>query len=269
MSRSQLNRALQALSGGLQSVAAYRAHREEKEEDRSFQTEIMERQQAFQQRLATMGMEHQSAEAQKTREHASAEAAETRLFQKDLAQMQINSAESRHAQSIAATYAGIEAQAKAMEAAAGDRQLARQLDVHKLNVSQAASRYEALASARLKEIEKATGNAMNIGEGRLEAAISAIDERYQGPMSEAMDQIESAIRPMAELVGLEGDSFLPERDPDASVDRDRVSRAVELVKNQMEGQPLKPESELVEAFKRMNMTDHEARMAARKLVTGR
>lgn len=269
MSRSRLNKALQALSGGLQSVAAYRAHREEKEDDRAFQTETMERNQAFQERLSTMGMEHQSAEAQKTRDHASSEAAEGRLFQRDLAEMQIESAEARHAQSMAATYAGIAAQADALQATVEDRDLGRKVEVLKLGVTQAASRYESLAAARQKEIEKASANPINMKPESLQAAISAIDERYSEQMATAMEEIDAAIRPMAALVGMEeGEApSMTRSDPSASVDRDRVSRAVDMVQTQMAGQPLKSESEMVEAFKKMNLSDHEARMAARQMIT--
>lgn len=230
MSNNRLRNALQALSGGLTTIAQYRGMKEEKAEEREFQTETLERQQAFQERLAGKQMDHQSALQEKGFEHQSAEGEKDRLFRTDIAKMEMDSAERRHAQSMSAQYAGLRQQAEQFAAGREDKGLDRQLKVYEMGVEGAADQYTQLVKAMQGEMTAVAKDTMIIGEERKKAAADAIRESYAPQLAAAREEIDNNMRGYAEVVGAK----LPEKpeaggaEPAGGVDIDRIAqRAVE------------------------------------------
>ena len=200
MSNSRLHAALKALSGGLTTIANYRAHRDEKAEDRAFQTETLERQQAFQERLSTMQMEHQSAEGEKSRQHASAEADKTREHSLELFKLQDASANARHAQSMGAQYAQIQLAREQLQATTEDRKLGRKLGVAETAVKTLAEQRDSLVETMNEEIKTSTEKVHDPAQRQQVA--SDIRERYNTDIQKIDQKLKVELDDYASLVGM-------------------------------------------------------------------
>lgn len=284
MSNNRLRAALQALSGGLTTIASYRAHQDEKAEERAFQTETQERQQAFQERLVGKQMEHQSMEADKTRQHASAEGEKDRLFRMDLSKMEMESAERRHAQSMSVQYASLKQQAEQFTASREDKGLDRQLKVHEMQVENAADQYTQLIKAMQEELKALSGDMMlSVNAEQRKAAEDAVRARYAPELAAAREEIDAGMRGYAGTVGVElpskaeppgatsggGEDSAPATDSvpssgEQEVNGEKVRRAVAAYLREMPAAAKVEPARLKQAFIEYGLNEAEAAEAARK-----
>lgn len=277
MGDSRISNALKALAGGLQTIGAARREDEQIEGQRNFQKGMQESNQAFQQRLSEMQMAHQDTTLEKTQAFQSEQGDKDRLFRKEMFAAEQGAANARHAQSMAATWAGIKSAAAARTDAIEDRNLQRQLKVYEIGVTQAAGQYEKLTESMQKEMAEIAKNPMvSLDPKKMAAAKSEVEQRYAPQLTEASDKIKEGMKEYSAAVGISGfdvsvavDSSAGAGQPaagagGAAVDRDRVMQAVELARQSL-GSATMDTNELTERFKRGGLSPAEAMLAARQM----
>lgn len=287
---NQLSNALARLGEGLSTIAMYRAGKEEKQEERAYQQQMMEGQRAFQERLLDL----QQAQGEKMfsmeREFRTAEREDKQKFDIDMFEKTSAIQKDQFAQEMAARWAGIRAQAAAAArsgSGANERQLTRQLGVYEKQIELAAGEYSGVREAMNEELKELGKDKMlSMRPKQMQAAKDAVMSRYTPQLQEIKSKIDKGMETYASAVGIEPKadfSAVSARSSSTAHDggqaqpgmsggmaatgtamnEERITQAVEAAMPQLRLGTLPPERDLVAGFIKAGLSKAEAVKAAR------
>lgn len=211
---NRLSNALSVLGHGLSTIAQVRGLREEREEERAYQDKVRASQNAFQERLTNLGMQHDRTMMKEGQAFQTSERESTQLFEMKKFNAELAAQEARHAEEMAARWAGIKQSAANAAAARADSKNARedakaqmrterQLKVYEMGMTTAAGQYQATVEAMQKELETlAKDDMLKLNPGALKEAENAVRERYSGQLKEARAEMDDNMASYADMVGV-------------------------------------------------------------------